>query len=94
MEVFLLWHVRHVPGPDGSVEHFGDGGELVWAEEDGDDLKLLGVYSTEHAARERLERAGSTPGFADEPDCFLVDRYVVDQDQWDEGFVAVPPVGG
>lgn len=87
MEVFLLWHVRHATNPDGSVEHVGQDGELVRAEEDGDDLKILGVYSTEHRARERIERARSAPGFADEPDCFWIDTYEVDKDQWAEGFI-------
>jgi hypothetical protein len=91
VEVFLLWHVRHARNLDGSVEHGGPDGELVWDEEDGDDLKILGVYSTERGARERIERARNTPGFAEEPDCFLIDTYVVDRDQWAEGFTTVLP---
>lgn len=52
MQVFLLWHVRHARDLDGSpAVHRDDSGELVWDEEDGDDLKLLGVYSTEQRAR-------------------------------------------
>ena len=85
-EVYILWHVRHAPNDDGSVEHVDGDGELWWHEEDGDDLKILGVYSTEARARERIERARTTPGFADEPDCFMVDRRVVDRDAWTEGF--------
>ncbi|WP_433263214.1 hypothetical protein ACQPZF_31600 [Actinosynnema sp. CS-041913] len=91
MEVFLLWHVRHAANPDGPVEHVGQDGELVWSEEAGDDLKILGVYSTERRARERIEHARSMPGFSDEPNCFLLDRYVVDVDQWAEGFATVRP---
>lgn len=90
MEIFLLWHVRHARNLDGSVEHVGRDGELVWDEEDGDDLKILGVYSTERRAEERIVRARNLPGFAEEPDCFMIDKYVVDEDEWVEGFVAVP----
>lgn len=87
MDVFLLWHVRHARNPDGSVDHLEEDGELWWDEEDGDDPKLLGVYSSEHPARDRIERAKLTAGFSDEPDCFLVDRQVVDRDLWTDGFV-------
>ncbi|MFB9902373.1 hypothetical protein [Allokutzneria oryzae] len=90
MEVFLLWHVRHAPKPDGSVEHADGAGELVWDEEQGDDLKILGVYSSERRACERIERARGLPGFADEPDCFLTSRFVVDEDLWEDGFHTVP----
>ena len=89
VEVFLLWHVRHARNLDGSVEHVDEDGELSWDEEDGDDVKLLGVYSTDDRARERIERAKATPGFSDEPDCFVVDRYVVDEDTWAEGFFTI-----
>ncbi|MCC8251078.1 DUF7336 domain-containing protein [Saccharothrix luteola] len=90
MQVFLLWHVRHARDLDGSpVEHVDGDGELTWDEWDGDDLKLLGVYSTESRARERIERAKSTPGFADEPDCFMVDPHEIDEDAWTEGFITI-----
>ncbi|TQM83826.1 hypothetical protein FHX81_6254 [Saccharothrix saharensis] len=89
MEVYILWHVRHARNLDGSVEHVDGTGELRWDEEDGDDLKIPGVYSTGARARERIERARTTPGFADEPDCFTVVRHVVDEDAWTEGFVTV-----
>lgn len=90
MEVFLLWHVRHARNLDGSpAEHVDEDGELSWDEEDGDDVKLLGVYSTERRAHDRIERARLTPGFSDEPDCFTVSRHVVDEDTWSEGFVTI-----
>ena len=91
MDVFLLWHVRHASFLDGRpTAHRGENGELVWDEEDGDDLKILGVYSTEHAARERIVRARELPGFCEEPDCFHIDRYILDEDGWTEGFVTLP----
>jgi hypothetical protein len=94
VEVFLLWHVRHALLTDGQPPHHVDAeGELAWDEEDGDDVKLLGVYSTEQKAQDRICRARSLPGFREEPDCFLVDRYPVDEDQWAEGFITVPRDG-
>ena len=90
MEVYPLWHVHHAPTDDGSpVTHREEIGHLVWDEQEGDDLKLLGVYSTQALADERIGRARDSLGFRDEPDCFDVARYVVNQDQWDEGFVTI-----
>ncbi|MCZ7423762.1 hypothetical protein O7605_30065 [Verrucosispora sp. WMMA2121] len=82
MEVFLLWHVRHARFVDGSpTKHRGEDGELVWDEEGGDDLKILGVYSSQQKADERMVAARRLPGFRDEPDCFLVDSYPLDEDR-------------
>jgi hypothetical protein len=86
VDVFLLWHIRHAD----SSQHRDADSELVWDEEDGDDLKKLGVYSSEQRASERIEQAGSLPGFIGEPDCFMINRHLVDRDEWTEGFVVVP----
>jgi hypothetical protein len=89
VDVFLLWHVRHARLLDGTpTRHRDGGGNLIWDEEDGDDLKILGVYSTEQGVQDRIARARTLPGFRDEPDCFMTDRYTLDDDQWNEGFVS------
>lgn len=31
---------------------------------------------------------GRSGGFRDEPNCFLVDCYTLDEDKWDESFVS------
>jgi hypothetical protein len=91
MGVFLLWHVRHAPFLDGTpTRHRDEDGTLIWNEEDGDDLKILGVYSNEQHAQDRIARARTLPGFRDEPDCFMTDCYTVDDDHWSEGFVHLP----
>ncbi|NES29198.1 hypothetical protein GCE86_18370 [Micromonospora terminaliae] len=91
MEVFLLWHVRHARWRDGRpTTHRDEAGELVWDEEDGDDLKLLGAYSSEGRARDRIARARTLPGFRDEPDCFFIAHHTLDRDEWSDGFVSVP----
>jgi hypothetical protein len=90
VEIFLLWHVHHAQWPDGRPTiHRDDAGELVWDEESGDDLKILGAYSSEARAAARIQRARMLPGFRDEPDCFYVSRYTVDQDEWGDGFVTI-----
>jgi hypothetical protein len=87
MDVFLLCHVRHARSRDGGLaSHRDPDGELLLDEEAGDDVKLLGAYSTENRARDRITHARSLPGFDEEPDCFWIDRYIVDEDQWREGF--------
>jgi hypothetical protein len=90
VDVFLLYHVHHrYLAEDGTVLHRDESGDLTWNEDYGDDVKLLGVYSTEERARERIGRARSLPGFRDEPDCFHVDRYEVDRDTWETGYATL-----
>ncbi|MFI9152366.1 hypothetical protein [Streptomyces sp. NPDC053367] len=92
MKVYPLWHISHQneAGPDGATIHLDDEGVLVIDEPDGDDVKLLGIYSSEAVAEERARRARLLPGFADEPDCFQIEEYDLDEDHWTEGFVRVP----
>ncbi|RSM58200.1 hypothetical protein DMB66_30335 [Actinoplanes sp. ATCC 53533] len=90
MDVFLLWHVRHAPFAGGRpTRHRDEDGELDWDETAGDDAKILGAYSTREKAEDRMVRARSLPGFHEEPDCFLIDRYSLDEDLWIDGFVTV-----
>jgi hypothetical protein len=66
---------------------------LLWRGEDPDacgaEPKLLGVYSTEDRARQRIESARSLAGFRDYPDSFQVARYEVDRDEWSEGYAEI-----
>jgi hypothetical protein len=57
-----------------------------------EDEKLLGVYSTEEHARQRIVDAGRLPGFRLYPDGFEVVRYCVDKDEWLEGFAEIDGV--
>jgi hypothetical protein len=56
-------------------------GVTLCDEQAGDDVKLLGVYSSDIAAQARIESARMLPGFSDEPDCFQVTPYTVDKDE-------------
>jgi hypothetical protein len=68
---------------------------LLWhvheLDADQDDEKLIGVYSSEGAANEALERAKHLPGFCDLPEGFLIALYTLDEDHWREGYVTVYP---
>ncbi|MFI1658264.1 hypothetical protein ACH4ZU_25635 [Streptomyces sp. NPDC020472] len=85
--ISLLWHIAHrnEAGADGTALHV-DGESVFIDEQDGDDVKLLGVYSSRAKAEERIRRARLLPGFADEPECFVVDDYTLDEDEWPDGF--------
>ncbi len=90
VEVFLLWHVRHAKSVDGSpIEHRDGSGDLL-IDEEYDDVKIVGVYSTENAAMAAIDRARLREGFRDEPDCFVASPYTLDEDSWTEGFVSIP----
>ncbi|GGN09109.1 hypothetical protein GCM10011609_56060 [Lentzea pudingi] len=88
--VFLLWHVHHVAEDEsGAVRHFGPAGEFSADEEEGDDVKMLGVYSSRENAMAWIDRAKELPGFRDDPECFHIDEYTLDEDQWTTGFTTV-----
>jgi hypothetical protein len=76
--VYLLYH----NGPD--FETTGDT----------DQSKLLGVFSSEAAARAWQERASALPGFRDEPDGFLIDTYELDKQEWTTGFIRMDGASG
>ncbi|MBO9621438.1 MAG: hypothetical protein J7500_01875 [Sphingomonas sp.] len=58
-------------------------------DEFGDDAKLIGAYRTEGDALAAVERLSNQPGFADHPQGWQIDCYVLNQDHWTEGFVTV-----
>lgn len=92
MVVYLLWHVAHqnTGGGGDGVTHL-DGGEVHIDEQDGDDVKLLGVYSSRAKAEDRMASARLLPGFGGEPECFIIDEHMLDHDAWAEGFKRVRP---
>ena len=62
----------------------------VHSQEDGvEDVKFIGVYSSQEKAQEAVARMVHLPGFADAPDGFHIDEYRIDQDHWVEGYVTV-----
>ncbi len=87
-KVYLLYHVSHAlrEGP-ARDQHLDDFGTPLCDEQAGDDVKLLGAYSSDERAKARISAARLLPGFRDEPDCFQISAYVVDRDEWPSGFV-------
>jgi hypothetical protein len=53
-----------------------------------EDVKLIGIYSTENSAARAVNRLKDQPGFRDYPDGFKTDPYDVDKDHWAEGFAS------
>jgi hypothetical protein len=54
--------------------------------EDQEDVKLIGVYSTQEQAEAARGRAQQRPGFAEHADTFFIQAYELDRDHWEEGF--------
>lgn len=57
--------------------------------EDEEDVKMIGVYSTEQLGQEAVARLRLQPGFCNVSDGFDVSRYELNKDHWTEGFVTV-----
>ncbi|WP_316829097.1 hypothetical protein [Pedobacter miscanthi] len=57
--------------------------------ENNEDIKLIGVYSTEDMAKEAECRAKLLEGFKDSQDGFEISSYRLDKDEWTSGFVTV-----
>ena len=71
MHVFVLQHVRPPLDDDNEDE----------------DFKVIGVYSSRETAERAAERLRSQPGFALFPDAFHVSEYELDATQWNDGFI-------
>ena len=72
--------------PDNSVYLLWHGDNL---EEGAPKAKLLGVYSSDQKAQDRISRSLDKPGFTDHPDDFLIVPATVDKDEWPDGYVNV-----
>jgi len=54
-----------------------------------EDVKIIGIYSSEDAAKNAAKRASKRQGFDKSPEGFNIDGYTVDEDYWSEGFITV-----
>ena len=54
--------------------------------EDDEDVKTIGVFSSEDSARSAIDKLRNVPGFRDFPSSFVISRKLVDQVSWEEGF--------
>ena len=70
-DVFLLWHTHDLTDDCGTHE----------------EVKLIGVFSSEKKASEALEQLKDKEGFRDFPvSCFETAEMKVDQSSWADGF--------
>lgn len=53
--------------------------------------KLIGVYTSEQMANQAIDRMACKPGFRDYQKGFLIDRYELNQDNWQDGFITLQP---
>ncbi len=58
-------------------------------EDEQEDVKFIGVYSTEESAKTAIARLSTQPGFRETANGFYIDRYKLDEDHWTEGFVTI-----
>ena len=56
------------------------------ADDGAEDVKLIGVYSSQANAQAAITRLRRAPGFSEAPAGFHIDEYQVDKDQWVEGY--------
>ncbi len=52
----------------------------------GEDVKIIGIYSSEKVAKKIVKKYKKIKGFKDYPKFFYIDEYTIDKDQWIEGF--------
>ena len=58
-------------------------------DDESDDMKLIGIYSSEEKARAALDLVKQQPGFRDHPDGFELSEALVDHTEWAEGFLTL-----
>jgi homoserine kinase type II len=54
--------------------------------DDCEETKIIGIYSSRERAEKVVEKYKELPGFKHYPDCFFIDEYDIDEDNWQEGF--------
>ena len=54
-----------------------------------EDVKLIGVYSSESRAQAAIARLSVRPGFDQSNGQFELNAHLVDEDNWTEGFVTL-----
>jgi hypothetical protein len=57
--------------------------------DDKEEIKLIGVYTSEDEARAAIRRRSAFPGFCDLPEGFHISELMLNEDQWTEGFVVI-----
>lgn len=72
--VFLLQH---------TYEHEGVGSIKF------EETKIIGIYSSIEKVKSVIQKYKTIQGFNKySEDCFVIDEYKIDENQWEEGFIA------
>jgi hypothetical protein len=87
MNVFVVRHIHHLELPI-DVSHRDESGEVINLDDD-ENLKVVGICSSESQAGAGVARARLLKGFRYEPDRFIVSTYALDEDKWTDGFITV-----
>jgi len=58
----------------------------TYGESESETYKLIGVFSSEEAARRVINRHSQLPGFESYPNGFEITAYEMDKSHWNEGF--------
>jgi hypothetical protein len=58
--------------------------------EQDEDVKLIGIYSTEEAGKKAIAAWFLQSGFRDAPDGFVLSAYELDETHWTDGYVTIP----
>lgn len=56
-----------------------------------EETKVLGIFSSHEKAVEAQVRLSIKPGFSEKTDGFSIDKYIIDEALWAEGFVKANP---
>ena len=56
---------------------------------DNEDVKFIGVYSSRENAEDAVDRLSLQPGFRENRGGFDIDEYEIDADHWTEGYVTL-----
>ncbi|MGO8800357.1 MAG: hypothetical protein ACLQE9_11835 [Roseiarcus sp.] len=57
--------------------------------EGGEEIKRIGIYTSEEKAKAAMERARARPGFLEYPEGFEINEVKLDTDGWTEGFIRI-----
>jgi hypothetical protein len=53
-----------------------------------EETKIIGIYSSEEIANKVIDEYKTLPGFNECPlDCFTIDKYLIDNNNWEEGYI-------
>ncbi|HRI61570.1 MAG TPA: hypothetical protein PK228_17650 [Saprospiraceae bacterium] len=58
-------------------------------DDEDEDVKLIGVFSTEENAKKSIASLLEQPGFKDHPEGFEIGEFYLDEYSWKEGFITV-----